>query len=231
MIEINLLKQGHGILYRQKYIKKNVAHQRTKILLLSILLLSSLTVYFTPAKTSNINKFVIAKLFDHLDIVWFEENSSSFLRWFEENLFLLKDQISFQKLKDYSSGIVKKILPKEETFYVRVASTFLPEEADTIQKDILAKGFQSDRGTYSKQTDKFFVVIDLAQTQKSVDSVLDTITAHNTAWEIQVSENKETKIISQSFFFLKEAEQIKKQILKKGLKGKIIKKKITNYIS
>jgi|GEM_PF-1829230 len=62
MIEINLLKQGHGILYRQKYIRTNVAHRRTKIFLLLILLLSSLAVYFTPAKISNINKFIAAKL-------------------------------------------------------------------------------------------------------------------------------------------------------------------------
>ena len=225
MIEINLLKQGHGILYRQKHIKINVAHRRTKIVLLLILLLSSLAVYFMPAKTSNINKFIVAKLFNSLNIVWFEESSSSFLRWFEENLLLLKDQSSFQKLRGYGSGIEKIILPKEETFYVRVASTLLPEEVDTIQKDLLAKGFQSDRGTYSDWADKFFVVIDLTQTQKSVDSVLDTITALNAAWEIQVSENKETEIISQSFFFHEKAEQIKKLILKKGLKGKIIKKK------
>ena len=97
------------------------------------------------------------------------------------------------------------ILPKENFFYVRVASTLLPEEADAIQKDILAKGFQSDRGTYSKQADRFFVVIDLAQTQKSIDSVLDTITAPNAAWEIQLIENKETDIIHQTFFSLEEA--------------------------
>ena len=116
MIEINLLKQGHGILYRQKYIRTNVAHRRTKIVLLLILLLSSLAVYFMPAKTSNINKFIVAKLFNSLNIVWFEESSSSFLRWFEENLLLLKDQSSFQKLRGYGSGIEKIILPKEETF-------------------------------------------------------------------------------------------------------------------
>tara|TARA_B100000315_G_scaffold243238_1_gene266402 strand:- start:788 stop:1579 length:792 start_codon:yes stop_codon:yes gene_type:complete len=226
MIEINLLKQGHGILYRQKYIKKNIVHRRTKILLLLILLLSSLTVYFTPGKSSHLNKFIIAKLISHLDIVWFEEKSPSFPRWFEDNLLLFKDQMSFQKFRGYTSGIVRNIIPKEETFYVRVASTLFPEEADTIQKDILAKGFESDRGTYSKRADKFFVVIDQAQTKKSVDSVLDAITDLSAAWEIQVSENKETEIISQSFFFLKEAEQIKKQILKKGLKGKIIIKKL-----
>ena len=84
MIEINLLKQGHGILYRQKHIKINAAYRRTKILLLLILLLLSLAVYFTLAKTSNINKFIVTKLFNHLDIVWFEENSPSFLRWFKE---------------------------------------------------------------------------------------------------------------------------------------------------
>ena len=222
MIEINLLKQGHGILYRQKYIQKTVAHRRTKTLLLFILLLSSLTIYFTPAKTSNINKFVVAKLFDNLDIVWFEGNTSSFPRWFEENFLLLKDRISFQQLGEFAAGIVNKIIPKEEIFYVRVASTLFPEEADTIQKDILAKGFQSDRGTYSERADKFFVVVDLTQTKKSVDSVLDAITAPNATWEIQVSENKETEIISQSFISLEEANKIKKQTLKKGLKGKIV---------
>lgn len=226
MIEINLLKQGHGILYRQKHIERNIAHRRTKVALLLVLLLSSLTLYLTPAKSSNINKFIVATLFDNLDVIWFEESSSSFKIWLEENVFPLKDQISIQKFTGYVSGITEIIFPKKETFYVRAASTLLSEEADAIQKNLLANGFQSDRGIYSGRVDKFFVVINLAQTQESVDNVLDTITTPNATWEIQVSENKGTEIISQSLFSFKEAEQIKMQIQKKGLKGKITKKKL-----
>jgi len=217
MIEINLLKQGHGILYRQKYIERNIAHRRAKIFLLLILLLSSLIVYLTPAKPSNFGKFIIAKLFDHLDIVWFEENVLS-----------LKDNILIKELKENTSGIAGKIFPekkgvKEEAFYVRVSSTLSSEEADAIQKDLLTKGFQSDQGIYRERTEKFLVVINLAKTQESAESVLKKINIPEVTWEIQKSENKEIEIISPSSFSLDKAEQIKALIIKKGFKAEITK--------
>lgn len=226
MIEINLLKQGHGILYKQKNIAKNVAHRRRKILLLLILLLSSLIVYFTPTKTSNLNSFLARKLLNHLDIVWFEESSSSFETRIEENVFPLKDQTFIQKLTGYVSGLAGDIFPKEEIFYVEVASTLSPEEAEAVQKNLFSKGFQSDRETYRELADKFFVVLDPTQTQESADDVFDKISTPNVTWEIQISGNKGTEIKSQSFFSYEEAEQIRKQIQKKGLKGKITKKKL-----
>jgi len=228
MIEINLLKQGHGVLYRQEYVENNVAHQRAKILLLLILLLSSLTMYLTLAKPSSLNKFIIAKLFDHLDVIWFEESRSSLKIWYDEKVLSDEESISAREVTDYILDVVKAMFLKKEAerkeaFNVRIASTPLSAEADSIQKDLLAKGFQSDRGTYKERADKFLVIIDLAQTSENVDRVLDKINSSDDAWEIRKSGNNEIQLISQSFFSIKKAEQLKELIKKKGFKSDITK--------
>ena len=228
MIEINLLKQGHGVLYRQGYVEKNVALQRAKIFLLLILLLSSLTMYLTPAKPSSLNKFIIAKLFDHLDIIWFEESESSLKTWYDEKIPSDEESISAREVTDYILDAVKAMFLKKETerkeaFNVRVAATPLSAEADSIQKDLLSKGFQSDRSTYKERADKFLVIIDLAQTSENVDRVLDKINSSDEAWEIRKSGNNEIQLVSQSFFSIKKAEQLKELIKKKGFKSDITK--------
>lgn len=170
----------------------------------------------------------MSKFFDHLDTIWFEESSSPFKIWLEENVLSLNDKISIQQLKDYASGIVEIISPKKESakedfFYVRVASTLLPEEVDTIQKDLLSKGFQSERDTYKKLINNFFVIIDPSQTQDNVDSILASINVPDVNWEIKISEDEGSEIISQLFSSLKEAEDLKELITKKGFKGKVAK--------
>ena len=53
---------------------------------------------------------------------------------------------------------------------------------------------------------------------------MEKVKDQKTTWDTQKTE-KGYQVISQSFVFLKEAERLKKQVTKKGIKGKIIQKK------
>lgn len=235
MIEINLLNQGHGILYKQKNIEKNLAYRRAKIFLLLILLLSSvIALYLHMVKPSEFNNPLIVGFFKNLDIIWFEENIATHSNAPQERNFLNADigkeiQAGTKKLQNSALSredekLQKKAIAQEKAFYVKVASAILPESADIIQKDLLAKGFQSTRRTNEGLAKNYFVVIGPAKNQKSVESILEKIKNSDVNWEVQNIGKNGFQIVSQSFIFPKKAEQIEKQVKKKGLKGKIIQK-------
>lgn len=234
MIEINLLNQRYGILYKQKYIEKNLAHRRGKIFLLLILLLSSLIIfYLNLVQPSESRTPLIAHFLKHLDIVWFEEDIAPSNASQEKNPLntdIGKNiQTGTKKLQNLDitkedEKLQKKATVQEKAFYVKVASTILPESADLIQKDLLAKGFQSTRGTNKGLAKHYFVAIDPAKDQKSIETILAKIKNPDVDWKIQNTGKKGFKVVSQPFVFRKKAEQIEKQIKEKRIKGKIIQK-------
>lgn len=250
MIEINLLKQGHGILYKQKNIEKALSHRRARLFLLLILLITSaITLYLNQVKLSGSGSLLISKLFGHIEIVWLEEDTAPFKTPQEKSLALEKMSVAERtqtktektKLPEKTPEQVpekipaeipteKKILNKEKiiekAFYVKVTSTILPESADVVQKDILAKGFQSIHGTKNGFSKSFFVAISPEENRKSVEEILEISNIPNILWNIGKAENRKTQITSQPFIFRKKAEKLKRQINKKGLKGSILHKKV-----
>lgn len=236
MIEINLLKPGHGMLYRQKSIRKSISHRRAKIFLLSILLLTSyLTFHLDIERISVLKYSLITLLFNNLDNKAVKnESPPPNNEQKKKTLPVLtpdktKDQIIIKKHEvptqiQSQKKISGKNSEKQKVFYVKVASTILSESADIIQKDLLRKGLQSTRGRDKGLAKKFFVVINPEKSQKNLKIIMGKVKDLEVTWDTQKTE-KGYLVISQSFVFLKEAERLIKQVIKKGIKGKIIQKK------
>ena len=236
MIEINLLKQGHGVLYRQKTIKKNISHRRAKIFLLLILLLTSyLTLHLDIERISALKYSLITLLFNNLEHKALknelpppniEQNNKTLPVLTPEkikNPIIIKKHEVSSEIQSQKK-ISEKNSEKQKAFYVKVASTILSDSADIVQKDILHKGFQSTRGREKGFAKKYFVVISSEKSQKNLKIIMEKVKDQKTTWDTQKTE-KGYQLISQSFVFLKKAERLKKQVIKKGLKGKIIHKK------
>lgn len=255
MIEINLLKSGHGVLYRQNTIRHNIAHRRSKIFLLLILLLTSyLTFHIDIEKVSALKYSLITLIFSQLDIKdqkdelpprkseekiktqplstqnqAKDQNIKKKVKVSLEIQSQKKDKISLKKHEDSTvnqspkekSG---KNLEKQKFFHVKVASTILSESADVIEKDLLQKGFKSTRGRKMGVANKLFVIIYLGDNQKNLKIILEKIKGQEATWNPQKTE-KGYQLISQPIVFLKKAESLKKQVIKKGFKGKIIQRK------
>jgi cell division protein FtsN len=236
MIEINLLKQGHGVLYRQKSIRKNISHQRAKIFLLSILLLTSyLTFHLDIERISVLKYSLITLFFNNLDNKALKNESLPPNNEQKKKTLpvltpdKIKDPIIIKKHEvpteiQSKEKISEKNSEKQKVFYVKVASTILSESADIIQKDLLRKGLQSTRGKEKGLAKNFFVVISPEKSQKNLKIIMEKLKDQEVTWDTQKVE-KGYQVISQSFVFLKEAERLNKQVIKKGIKGKIIQKK------
>lgn len=241
MIEINLLTQGHGLLYKQKQIKKNLSYRRAKTFLLLTLLLSTLITSISSRPNlvipPNFQNFLITSLFKHLEDIWSKNNFSSpaiqqkkgILNY--ETPIDKKDQGKIKRLNNSTVVLEKQKIQekepkKEKAFYVKVASTILSESADVIQKNILLKGFQSTRGIDKIPAKNFFIIIGPEKDPKRVKNIIETIKNSRATWRVEKRGNNSFQISNHSFFFIEEAEKFKKLLLEKGLKVNIIQKKV-----
>lgn len=243
MIEINLLTQGHGVLYRQKQIKKNLSYRRTKTFLLLTLLLSTLITSISShpglVKPSKFQNFLITSLFKHLEDIWSNPKNNVSPLSIRQKKGILNHETPIDKknpgkIKRSNNStavpeepkIQEKEAKQEKAFFVKVASTILSESADVIQKDLLLKGFQSTRGTDKIPAKNFFIIIGPEKNPKRLKSIMEAIKNPRATWRIEKRGNNSFQISSRSFFFIEEAEKLKNKILKKGLKANIIQKKV-----